>query len=100
MQAHSEECLGLSALHHGAVRSKASFQGIEEVEHKSFRPRANDKDFFMGGSSSSQAAERGQSLAQGGVVAHRRGASAVSQGVEMPPASYFDPYFEGMGAQL
>ena len=35
---------------------------------------------------------RGQSSALGGVVAHRRGASVVSQGVWTPPTGYFDPY--------
>lgn len=54
----------------------------------------------MKDSSSSQAVERGQSSAQGGAVARQRGADAISQGVWMPPASYFDRYFEGMGAQI
>ena len=65
-----------------------------------FAPCKNDKAFFTSGSSSSQAVERGQSSAQGCVVAHRMGAGVVSQGVWMPSAGDFDPYFEGLGAQL
>ena len=31
------------------VKSKAGFQGVEEIMHKSFRSHVNDKDFFTKG---------------------------------------------------
>ena len=81
------------------VKSKAAFQGVEEIVHKSFLQPINDKDFFTKGLPQPQApsAEGGESLARGGAHSHRRNADAAVQGW-VPPAGYFEPFFEGIHA--
>lgn len=92
------------------VKSKATFQGVEECLHKSFCPHSNRREFLMrepspdGPLSPSQVqaptVERGQSLAQGGAIGRGRGAGVASQGAWVPPENFFAPYFEGIGEQV
>ena len=84
------------------VESKTYLQCIEEVEHRSFHPHFNNRDFLTRVLPQSQvpSAEGGESLARGGARDHRRGAGAIDWGSWVPPDGYFDPYFKGISTQL
>ena len=81
------------------VKHLVVLEGIEGVMHKSYSPHFDDPDSSTKDTPQPSAplAEVGEPSTQGGARGHRRNADAAVLGW-VPPAGYFEPFFEGICA--